>query len=182
MRELSPDWQRRLDDWNDKHTDHPPVVVRWNEQAVKKRVIKWVVGVSVPRWEYEGRWEVGVAIRDPQPSIKRACRYMTGSGLWFFKLFTWMNQATKEFLELDERIFECLGAGDMTRPGFRKQFLGLSPEEEEIQDLAEEQGIIQRETAEVAYGAKSHYLGYDNPSVSMNPEVKAGAKWRWRTR
>ncbi len=179
--ELSRDWVERLRVWNDSHSQHPPVLIRWDEKAIKTRTFKVVFGVSIPRWQCEGRWEVGVVLKDQVPGMEACCTLMDG-GLWFFGLFHWMNQTTKEHLDLDNRIFSCLGAGDMTRPEFREKFLRKTPEEEAEHEEYEENKEKKALVEELSYAGKSYYKSYDSPIVSMDPTVKARAKWRWRTR
>ncbi len=166
--ELPEDFQRKLNDWNACHPNHPPVMVRWEPRAVWTERIVWVCGVPIFRNEYEPRWQVGVALPNKP---KGPVVYIQGSGgLWFFKLFNWQMQDTKEFLDLDDRIFDCIV--DSTPHGFY---------EEEI-ERPEEEAEERRQTAgrQLSHAGAEHYYGYDN--LTINPHVKAGGNWRWRNR
>ena len=166
--QLSTDWKLKLDDFNACHPNHPPVMIRWEPRAVWAERTVWVCGVPVRRNEYEPRWQVGVVL-DNKP--KGPVTYIEGSGgLWFFKLFNWQMQDTKEFLDLDDRIFDCLV--DSTPHGFYDEAI------EQPAIKVEEQG--EAEARELAYAGASYYYGHDN--LIINPHVKAGGNWRWRTR
>ena len=171
--QLNNVWISKICDWNNAHPNHPPVMIRWEPQAVKQRVIKWVAGVPIPKWKYLPRWQVGVRLTFVPTGMTKMAYPIEGSGDVFIKLFTWMDQATKEFLQLDDRIFECLGEGDMTKRTYEEMI--VEPEEEK------EKAEI-RDRATMSTGVASYYEGHDNPIVSMDPTVKAGAGWRWRTR
>lgn len=173
MMELSPEWVERLRVWNEGHPNHPPVLIRWEPQALRRRVYVWICGVSISRWAYVPRWVVGVVLPFVPDGMGKVSSYIQGSGgNYFIKLFTWMDQGTEEFLDLDDRIFGCLR--DTTEHRFYERYI------EEPEALREK--VEYRDTLAMGAGIASHYEGHDNPIVSMNPTVKAGAGWRWRTR
>lgn len=165
---LDPDFQIKLDDWNSCHPNHPPVMVRWEPRAVWEEKVVWVCGVPIFRNKYEPRWQVGVILPNkPQGTVT----YIEGSGgMWFFKLFNWQMQDTKEFLGLDDRIFDCLV--DSTSRRFYEERIeqpAVALEEQSVADMHE-----------LSHNGSSYYYGHDN--LIINPHVKAGGNWRWRTR
>jgi hypothetical protein len=168
-------FQQKVDDWNAAHPSHPPVLVRWEGRAHKRRATRWVCGIPVRTWAYEGRWQVGVMLRDPLPNIRKYGQYLDGSGgWWFIKLFSWEMQNTKQYLDLDDRIFHILGEGDMTHPRLYETKI------EEPEAAQEAAGI--RARRDMANRTDRYYRNYHNPTVSMNPTVKSSGKWRWRIR
>ena len=166
--QLDPDFQIKLDDWNACHPNHPPVMVRWEPRAVWKEKIVWVCGVPIFRDEYEPRWQVGVMLPNkPQGTVT----YIEGSGgMWFFKLFNWQMQDTKEFLAPDDRIFDCIA--DSTPHRFYEERI-----EEPAVALEERSAADMRE---LSYAGSDYYYGHDN--LIINPHIDAGGNWRWRTR
>ena len=171
--ELPREWVERLRVWNEGHPNHPPLMIRWEPQALQRRVYVWVHGVSVPRWAYVPRWVVGVKLPHVPEGLEKVSSYIKGSGGdYFVKLFTWMDQGTEEFLHLDDRIFGCLG--DMTKHQFYERVI-------EAPEVAREESEY-RDRRAMGAATAAYYKGHDNPIVSMDPTVKAGAGWRWRTR
>jgi len=169
---LDEGFASKLDNWNNSHLNHPPVMVRWEPRAVRVHKYVWVCGVPIMRWEYQPRWQVGVVLSN---KAQGPVTYIEGSGgLWFFKLFTWQRQDTKEFLDLDDRIFQVLGDSDSTQHGFYEERI-----ERPATELEERS---QAESRELSYASTFYYLGYDSPTVSLDPGVKAGAGWRHRIR
>lgn len=165
---VDPGFKRKIDDWNAGHPNHPPVMVRWEPHAVLVRKYVWIYGVSIPRWEYQPRWQVGVVLPNKH---KGPVMYLEGSGgLWFLKLFNWQMQGTKEFLDLDDRIFGCLV--DSTPHQFYEERIEKPAAESEERSRVEGRALT--------HAGSSHYFGYDK--LTINPNVPAGGNWRWRNR
>ncbi len=164
-------WERKVAEFNACHPNHPPLMIRWEPRAVWVERIVWGCGVPVFRNKYEPRWQVGVVLPN---KAKGPVTYLEGSGgLWFFKLFNWqMHDATKRFLDLDDRIFDCIV--DITPHRFYEEHI-----EEPEQELEERS---RREGRELSYAGASYYRNYDNITVSPNSSVKTRAGWRHRTR
>ncbi len=172
--ELSQGWQEKLDDFNAHHPNHPPITIRWVTHAIWREKLVWVEGVPIQRSIWEPRWQVGAVLNNRPPGMEKVATYIPGSGgQWFIKLFSWQRQDTEEFLDLDDRIFECLEAGDMTKDNF---YADVEAEDEALEEQSAE------DARELAQTAASYYKSYDNPIVNMNPDTPATGSWRWRNR
>lgn len=175
--QLSEYWQKKLALWNRQHAG-PPITVRWNRSAIRRRRVELVYGVPVKRDWYEPRWEIGVLMQHRPPGMERLSTYLPATGYWFVRLFRWCRRNAHGqdagFRHLDHEIFLWLEASYISSKQHFYRFV------EEPEERAERAKKAQR--ADLAHEQQSKYRGWDSPVVSMDPAVKAGGDWRHRIR
>lgn len=155
---VDPDFQRRLDEWNDAKGGPTCIALAWHPQ--------------------KDRWQVfAVPVSDsyhPLARNKHTAKMLTnfpdGSGRRGILLNTWQG-AQGEFLPLDERLFEAINWADSFRD--RQHFENTIEAHETKRELAQQKHL--RDLA--AYG-REYWWRLNSVMKNMNPEVNVGGDWR----
>ena len=180
QRQVDPDYQRKIDSWNQSHPGPADIAVAWNPKAIKI-VVK--AGLFGPVYDYEGRWQVfAIPVNDsPHPKARNELTktlmkpFPDDSGRVGILLFTWCKRGETGSdigeKELDDSLFATLAWADSFAD--RQHYEHTIEATEQKKEMAEKQA-----TRDIAYAGKEYWWNLPNVTVSMNPQTRAGAGWR----
>ena len=166
MRDVDPDFQRKIDDWNDQIGGPSKIALAWNP-----RTERWVV-YAIP---VQGS-NHPLARND---ITKKMCsRLPDDSGREGVLLFSWCMRDHRHndvgFLPLDDRLFETLSLCLVRDHRHYEETMERPQEKKEIEE---------KKSIRVIAGAQAEYFkNYDNLTISMNPATRSGGDWRHRIR
>ncbi len=167
MRTVPEDFQRKVDDWNAGHPGPAAIAIAYNPRDERWEV--WAVPTEMSSFA-GARNDVTARLVRPLPD---------DSSRQGIKLFKWAeyNEKGQEigYLPLDNRVFDAIHYADSFRSKDHFKDTVSNPEvEKEVREKAHVRAI--------AAGAAQYWKSFDRPLVSMNPSIKSGGDWRWRTR
>lgn len=156
-----PDFQRKLDEFNDSQGPGVKVDVCFDPKI--KRWTVWAVpqgDTSHPKY-------------NPRALRQLIRPFPDDSGRWGVKIFTWAesNERGEDTgpRALDDRIFQVLRVADSFRS--REHFEEVFEEPEQRRAMETSKMI-----RDIAYGARSYWWGLDRPTVG----ARSRGDWRWR--
>ena|SRR5688572_1767756 len=162
MQYLDPDFQRRLDEFNQSRGGPSHIAVAWDSKKNRWRI--WAIPVQDSHHP--------LAKNDLTNKMSRIIP--DNSGRWGIALNLWQGP-NGEYEPMDERLFDSLRLADSfaSKDHFEKHF----GEPATALELAQRKRI-----RDIVAGAKSYWWALDKLTIGMNPAVKAPGDWRHRYR
>lgn len=161
-REVPIEFQRKLDDFNASIGGPSRVEVCWNPRTSRWEV--WAVPVSDSAHPK--------ARNDRTKELLR--RFPDGSGREGVLLFVWCRRDSSGkdvgYVDLDDRIFTTLRWLDTFNN--RREFERIMYSDE-AKEAAWKEGL-----REIVASAVEYWKNIDNPTVSLDPSIRAPADWR----
>jgi len=157
-RQVDPDFQRRIDEWNAAHPGPADIAIAWHPVKNRWQVFAMPVADSshpLARHEHTSMLMMNL----PDSSGRRG-----------ILLNTWQG-AGGEFLPLDERLFEALHYADSFRS--KDHFEETITNPDKAKEIA-----TSKKAADLIHAAREYWWKLDSLTINMNPANRQRAGWR----